>query len=130
MILGQSGEDYLETVLELEQLYGVVRSIDIAKKLNVSRPSVNKAINNLKEAGMVTQQSYGDIKLTDLGRKTAKDIIYRHTLIKKFLTYVLGLSPQIAEADACKIEHILSPETIEKLEDFIINYKKCPNRDV
>lgn len=129
MILGQSGEDYLETVLELEQLHGVVRSVDIAKKLNVSRPSVNKAINNLKEAGMVTQQSYGDIRLTDLGRKTAKDIIYRHTLIKKFLTHVLGLSPQIAEADACKIEHILSPETIEKLEDFLINYKKCPKRD-
>ena len=71
MLLGQSGEDYLETVLELEQLYGVVRSIDIAKKLGVSRPSVNKAINNLKEAGMVTQQSYGDIRLTDLGRQTA-----------------------------------------------------------
>lgn len=123
MLLGQSGEDYLETVLELEQLNGVVRSIDIAKKLGVSRPSVNKAINNLKEAGMVTQQSYGDIRLTDLGRKTAKDIIYRHTLIKNFLMHVLGLSPHIAETDACKIEHILSPETIESLEKFVVEYK-------
>ena len=123
MLLGQSGEDYLETVLELEQLNGVVRSIDIAKKLGVSRPSVNKAINNLKEAGMVTQQSYGDIRLTDLGRKTAKDIIYRHTLIKNFLMHVLGLSSHIAETDACKIEHILSPETIESLEKFVVEYK-------
>lgn len=128
MLLGQSGEDYLETVLELEQLHGVVRSIDIAKKLGVSRPSVNKAINNLKEAGMVTQQSYGDIRLTDLGRKTAKDIIYRHTLIKKFLTNVLGLSPHIAEIDACKIEHILSPETIESLERFVVEYKSYSNK--
>ena len=123
MLLGQSSEDYLETVLELEQLHGVVRSIDIAKKLGVSRPSVNKAINNLKEAGMVTQQSYGDIRLTVIGRQTAQEIIYRHMLIKKFLITVLHLDPDIAETDACKIEHILSPQTIESLEKFIMNYK-------
>ena len=123
MLLGQSSEDYLETVLELEQLHGVVRSIDIAKKLGVSRPSVNKAINNLKEAGMVTQQSYGDIRLTVIGRQTAQEIIYRHMLIKKFLITVLHLDPDIAETDACKIEHILSPQTIESLERFIMNYK-------
>lgn len=124
MLLGQSSEDYLETVLELEQLHGVVRSIDIAKKLGVSRPSVNKAINNLKEAGMVTQQSYGDIRLTVIGRETAQEIIYRHTLIKKFLITVLHLDPDIAETDACKIEHILSPQTIESLENFIMHYKE------
>lgn len=124
MLLGQSSEDYLETVLELEQLHGVVRSIDIAKKLGVSRPSVNKAINNLKEAGMVTQQSYGDIRLTVIGRETAQEIIYRHTLIKKFLITVLHLDPDIAETDACKIEHILSPQTIESLEKFIMHYKE------
>ena len=124
MLLGQSSEDYLETVLELEQLHGVVRSIDIAKKLGVSRPSVNKAINNLKEAGMVTQQSYGDIRLTVIGRQTAQEIIYRHMLIKKFLITVLHLDPDIAETDACKIEHILSPQTIESLENFIMHYKE------
>ena len=122
--IGKSSEDYLETILILEKQHGFVRSIDIANMQNVSRPSVNKAINNLKSLGLVEQEAYGDVTLTPLGRSKALEIIRRHTLIKYFLEDILNVSSEVAEKDACQMEHFLSIETMEKLEDFLEKYNK------
>lgn len=117
--ISESGENYLETILELEELNGVVRSSEIAKKLNVTRPSVNKAINILREAGMVRQERYGAVALTKEGRLRAEKIKYRHELLFGFLADVLGIDEETASVDACRIEHVVSEETIDALTAFI-----------
>ena len=85
MRLGESLEDYLETLLILEKT-GKIRCVDVASKLKVSKPSVNKAMNVLKEKGYVHQESYGDIHLSDEGRKIAQEVYHRHQVISSFLT--------------------------------------------
>lgn len=116
MFLGESLEDYLEAIVILSK-EGKVRSIDIAKMLDVSKPSVNKAMNVLKEKGFITQESYGDIKLTKAGKEMADQVFDRHQKIRSFLIS-LGISVATAEKDACKIEHIISEETFEKFANF------------
>lgn len=123
MILGESLEDYLECIVQLAEK-GKVRSIDVAKMMDVSKPSVNKAMNNLKERGFITQETYGDIRLTKSGEEMAKMIFHRHTNIRFFLREVLGVSADNAEKDACKIEHIISEETFEKILDFTKTHQK------
>lgn len=127
--IGQSSEDYLETIYAIEQSNGSVKSIDIARRQNVSRPSVNKAINNLKKLGLVTQQSYGDIYLTTLGRQKALEVAHKHTVLTHFLTDILHVSSDIAQSDACKIEHNLSNETFSKLEAFLSKYSETNSVD-
>lgn len=105
---------YLETIFLLEKT-GKIRSIDIAKNLNVSKPSVNKAVNNLKELGYITQETYSEIHMTEKGRKKAESIYQRHQLLTEFLIEVLHVSPLTAENDACKMEHILSEETLKQV---------------
>ena len=117
MLLGESLEDYLETIVILSQ-EGKVRSIDVAKLMNVSKPSVNKAMNVLKEKGLIEQEAYGDIRLTCDGKKMADEIFNRHTTLRTFLSDVLHVSSENAEKDACKIEHIISEETFEKIAKF------------
>lgn len=119
MLLGESLEDYLETIVILAEK-GKVRSIDVAKQMNVSKPSVNKAMNVLKEKGFIEQEAYGDIRLTCAGKEMADMIFNRHTTIRSFLEEILCVSKENAEKDACKIEHIISEETFDK----IANYKK------
>ena len=116
--LGESLEDYLETLLILEKT-GKIRCVDVASKLKVSKPSVNKAMNVLKEKGYVHQESYGDIHLSDEGRKIAQEVYHRHQVISSFLTDVLGVAPETAEEDACHIEHQISDETFQKIEKFV-----------
>ncbi|MEG0371153.1 MAG: metal-dependent transcriptional regulator [Clostridium sp.] len=115
-------EDYLETILILEKTRGIVRSIDIAESKRVSRPSVNKAINNLISLGYVIKENYGHVYLTDTGREKATEIMNKHNLITNFLIEILKVSPEISENDACQMEHFLSNETLEKLENFLIKY--------
>lgn len=122
MELGQSREDYLECLLMLEE-NGKIRSVDVAKKMNVSKPSVNKAMNVLKEYGYITQENYGDIHLTDNGRVLAESILNRHRTLRGFLLEVLHVDASQAEEDACKIEHVLSEETFRKLSEFYHSYK-------
>lgn len=116
----ESIENYLENIymLSLER-EGAVRSVDIANKLNVSRPSVFGAIAVLKEGGYIEQQSYGDIMLTAKGVAKAKEIYAKHLALTEFLITTLGVSEETAEADACKIEHDLSEETTQKLLEFV-----------
>ncbi|MEG0314620.1 MAG: metal-dependent transcriptional regulator [Erysipelotrichaceae bacterium] len=123
MKLGESLEDYLEALLLLEN-NGSIKSIEVAKMLEVSRPSVNKAMSVLKEYGFITQETYGDIYLTKQGRSKAESVLNRHLKIRNFLIDVLEVNEIVAEIDACKIEHIISDETFNKLTSFTINYKK------
>jgi len=120
MLLGESLEDYLECIVMLSENEptGRVRSVDIARHLNVSKPSVNKAMNILKEKGFIRQEAYSGIELTNAGKEMAKMILNRHNTIRTFLEEVLGVSSENAEHDACKIEHIISEETFEKISAY------------
>lgn len=123
MKLGESLEDYLEAMLILEES-GKIRSVDVAKQLNVSKPSVNNAICILKEKGYVTQENYKDIHLTDAGREQAKLVLDRHRILRSFLIDIIKVDIKQAEVDACKIEHIISEETFNKLRDYYQKHKK------
>ncbi len=123
MKIQESGENYLETILLLEMRNGVVHAVDIANELGYSKPSVTRAMGVLKKAGLVDQVAYGTIRLTDEGRKRANEIYGRHVLIKEFLMSVLSLDAETAETDACRIEHIVSERTVERMR-AVLHEKK------
>ena len=114
-----SAETYLDVIHELSHFYSPVRSVDVANKLNVSKVSVNKALRVFKEAGYVEQQPYGGISLTPAGIERAHIVTWRHGVVRRFLRETLNLPEDIAEADACRIEHVISDETVQQLESFI-----------
>lgn len=114
----KSGEDYLEAIYNLSKSKEHVHSIEIAQLLGVSKPSICRALQNLSEQGCIEKQPYGAVNLTPLGLKLAKSIENKHKALKMLLTDVLGVCPEIAEIDACKIEHNLSEETTAKLFEF------------
>jgi Mn-dependent DtxR family transcriptional regulator len=120
-LLSPSSQDYLEAILELSNKENIIRSIDIAQLMGVSRASVNKAIGILKDLGYITQQKYSHIELTDDGRKAASSIRERHDTLKTFLIEVLDVSEKTAEKDACKMEHAISNETFSKLKKYVKN---------
>ena len=111
----ESMEDYLETILILQKNKGNVRSIDIANELNFTKASVSVAMKNLREKEYITVQDNGYILLTDSGRKIAKKIYERHTILSS-LFINLGVSKKTAIEDACKIEHFLSEETFKAIK--------------
>ena len=117
--LHKSGEDYLEAILFIEEQKGRVKSVDIANFLGVSKPSVNKALTILQEMGYVSKPSYGEVTITQEGKKRAKAVAEKHIALTKFLTDVLGVEADTAEKDACKIEHDISEETTHKLIEFL-----------
>lgn len=120
----ESLEMYLETMYLLELTKGKIRNVDIASQLNVSKPSVNKAVNILKEMGYLTQVTYGDVHLTEAGRNEAIRVYERHTILSYFLENILEVSHDTAENDACKMEHIISDETFEKLKKIVQKHAK------
>ena len=109
--LTPSSEDYLEAIYRLADEHDAVRSVDIADHLNVSKASVNKAVHVLKDAGLIDHAHYGQIHLTEAGRKRAADISQRHRMLKRFLTEVLQIDEKTAEEDACRMEHAISEQT-------------------
>lgn len=115
----ESGENYLETILVLKEKQGIVRSIDIAKAMNFSKPSVSRAVGILKSDGYITIENGGDIELTQMGKEKAESIYERHRLLTEFLQNVTGVSAEIAEEDACRMEHILSNEVFEGIKKFM-----------
>ncbi|WP_315122036.1 metal-dependent transcriptional regulator [uncultured Clostridium sp.] len=115
----ESGENYLETILILENENGGVRSIDIAKTLNFSKPSVSHAVGLLKESGYINVDGKGYINLTDMGREKAEGIYERHQLLTLFLVETAKVCEDIAEKDACRIEHIISDETFQGIKKFL-----------
>jgi DtxR family Mn-dependent transcriptional regulator len=119
----QSLEDYLEMVSFLSD-EGEVRVTDIASRLSVSKPSVLTALRILEERGLLEHERYRSVTLTERGKKTAAEIRGRHDFLTFFLHNVLGVSPDIAEQDACKMEHILSGETLQKMKALALSQKK------
>ncbi|MBR1392625.1 MAG: metal-dependent transcriptional regulator [Ruminococcus sp.] len=119
MALRESGEDYLETILILQNRTGYVRSIDIANELGYSKPSISRAMGILKASGFITVEKDGQIVLTDEGLKRASGVYERHLLLTRFLNEMLGVTMENAENDACHIEHVISQETFEKLRDYV-----------
>lgn len=118
MKIQESAEDYLESILILKEQRGSVRSIDIVHHLNYSKPSVSRAMSLLRQNGYVTVDPEGLIELTAAGRAIAEPIYERHRLLTRWLT-ALGVSPETAARDACRLEHGLSDETFEKLKAHI-----------
>lgn len=114
----ESVEDYLETILILGKNEGIVRSIDIAKQLEFSRPSVSIAMKNLREAGYITVGESGSIELTQSGEDIAQRVYERHKLISEWLMY-LGVDEKTALRDACKMEHGLSEGSYQALKRHI-----------
>ena len=114
MQINKSAEDYLETMLILKEEHGYIRSVDIAEHLGVTKPSVSYATKNLRENGYITMANDGLITLTDKGMTIAAKIYERHKVLTEFFISI-GVNPEIAQDDACKIEHDLHPETFEAL---------------
>ena len=120
MKVQESAENYLETILILSKRNGAVRSIDIATELNFSKPSISVAMKHLREAEYIVMDSDGLISLTESGRKIAEAIYERHTLISDWLV-TLGVNPDTAVQDACRIEHVISEESFEALKRHALN---------
>ena len=117
MHMQESGEMYLETILILSRTKGQVRSIDIVDYMSFSKPSVSRAVGLLKSGGYILVDPEGYITLTDAGREVAEKIYERHTTLTELLTR-LGVDPDVAAKDACKVEHDLSEETYSKMIAF------------
>ena len=115
MKLHASGEDYLEAVLVLQKKKGMVRSVDVARHMEVSKPSVCHAVATLRDGGFLTMDSDYFLHLTDVGREVAEQIYEKHRFFTEMLTNA-GVDPITAERDACRIEHVISEETFERLK--------------
>ena len=118
MHLHESGQMYLETILVLSQKLSAVRSIDIVEHMGYSKPSVSRAVGLLKNGGFITVDADGHISLTDDGREMAEKIYDRHTVITEALVR-LGVDPDTAADDACKIEHAISDRSIEAIKKYL-----------
>ena len=124
MNLTPAMEDYLEAVLIVAKKKAEVRSVDIARQLNVSKPSVWRAMTLLKDGGFLTMDDYGFLLLTDLGQETAKKIYERHCFFTDRLI-AAGVDPKQAEKEACRIEHAISDESFSKLKESVNNEDKA-----
>ena len=120
MEIHASAENYLEAILALSEK-GPVRSIDVAQHLGFSKPSVSRAVSLLRENGYIVMDRDGLLELTPTGREIAETIYERHILISNWLVS-LGIPPEIAAKDACKMEHDVSPITFQKLKEYIQNH--------
>ena len=116
MQLKESGEMYLETIYILSKKNPFVRAIDVGEYMGYSKPSVSKAMSLLKDGGYVTSDNEGHLKLTELGKEVAEKTYDRHTTLSAFFEK-LGVSKEVADADACKIEHDISDETFEAIKN-------------
>ncbi len=121
--LYESGEDYLETILILKKRNGNVRSIDIAREMDLSKPSVSRAVGILKNKGFIVVDEDGAIHLTEEGSKLAKKIYERHRVLTEALMY-LGVDEKTAAEDACRIEHDISEKTFTKIKKHLRDTKK------
>jgi DtxR family Mn-dependent transcriptional regulator len=124
--LSASLEDYLEVIFHLEQSNRVARAKDIADQMSVQRASVTGALKALAGRGLINYSPYSFITLTQAGRDIAREIIHRHDALKEFFITALHLAPEQAEANACRIEHAIDPEAIDRIIQFIRFIKLCP----
>ena len=115
MKLHASGEDYLEAILVLQKQKGMVRSVDVARHMNVSKPSVCHAVATLKNGGFLTMDDGFFLHLTNIGREVAEQIYEKHRFFTEHLI-AAGVDPETAERDACRIEHVISEESFRRLK--------------
>ena len=113
--LHASGEDYLEAILILHKQKGVVRSVDVARHMEVSKPSVSHAVTTLRDGGFLTMDEDCFLHLTDIGREVAEQIYEKHRFFTERLI-AAGVDPETAEQDACRIEHVISEESFRRLK--------------
>lgn len=118
--LQESGENYLETILVLEKRNGIARSVDVANELNFSKPSVSRAVSILKDAGYVEIGAINQLLLTESGKAIAEKIYERHCLLEEYLIR-LGVNEKTAEEDACRMEHVISQETFDRIKAHVKN---------
>lgn len=118
MVIRESAEDYLESILVLRERRGQVRSIDVVNELGYSKPSVSIAMKKLRESGYISMDTDGSITLNESGLEIASRIYGRHKTITRFFV-LLGVDPAVAAEDACKVEHDLSDETFSRLKEFV-----------
>ncbi|MHC1771073.1 MAG: metal-dependent transcriptional regulator [Flexilinea sp.] len=118
MKIYESAENYLETILVIQRRKGEVRSIDIANEMNFSKPSISYAMKQFRENGYITMNVDNYIQLTTKGREIAERIYERHQLLTKYLISI-GVDEETAKTDACRIEHVISPLSFEKIKDQI-----------
>ena len=114
MALYESAEMYLETIYQLSQERSTVRSVDVAESMGYSKPSVSRAVGLLKQGGYLLMDKDGSLTLTESGLKIAHKIFERHTILTGLLTR-LGVDPEIAAEDACKMEHVISDATFHAI---------------
>ena len=115
MELRASGEDYLEAILVLQKQKGIVRSVDVARHMDVSKPSVCHAVATLKSGGFLTMDDDFFLHLTEVGREVAEQIYEKHCFFTERLIAV-GVDPETAEREACRMEHVISDESFERLK--------------
>ena len=118
MVIHESAEDYLESILIVQERRGSVRSIDIVNELGYSKPSVSIAMKKLRENGYISMAADGTITLNDSGLEVASRVYGRHKTLTRLFT-LLGVSPEIAAEDACKVEHDLNEETFARIKEFV-----------
>ncbi|MBQ4650316.1 MAG: metal-dependent transcriptional regulator [Firmicutes bacterium] len=118
MAIHESGEMYLETIYILSRELPVVRAIDVGEYMGFSKPSVSRALSLLKESGHVVADANGYLSLTEEGTAVAEKIFERHTILTRIITS-LGVSEEIASADACRMEHVISDETFEAFKKHL-----------
>lgn len=120
MAIQESGENYLEAILVLKNRNGYVRAIDVAHELGFSKPSVSRAMSILKKEGHIETDPLNQILLTESGKKIAETIYERHQVLTKFLESI-GVDSETAANDACRIEHVISPVSFEKIKERFFN---------
>jgi DtxR family Mn-dependent transcriptional regulator len=121
-----SMEDYLEAIAKLGERRKAVRVKQLSERLGVKMPSVTSALKRLSEQELVEHERYGHIKLTAEGDKVARDVIGRHEALTRFFAQALGINRETAEDDACKIEHVISPLSMDRLAKFVEFIEACP----
>ena len=119
MKIQESGENYLETILILKSRNGYVRSVDVANELSFTKASVSRAMSILRKAGLIVMEKNGNIVLTESGMERASAVYERHTVLTEFLRKALGVSEETAMQDACRMEHIISQESFDKIKEYV-----------
>ena len=118
MEIHRAGEDYLKAILILQKQNHAVRSLDVAEMLRVTKPSVSRAMKLLREGGFLTMDADKLISLTEAGREVAEQVFEKHRVLTECLV-TMGVDPGIAERDACRMEHLISPETLKQMKLYV-----------
>ena len=124
--LSSTMEDYLEAIFNLEKDKKAVRVKDIAQKMDVKLPTVTSMLNALAGRGLVNHEKYEYVELTAKGKRIAKDVFHRHVVLRDFLSDILNVDAKTADEDACKMEHAVSPVTLDRFVKFMEFVEDCP----